>query len=211
MDFFEQRLFYGNLTVSENEIVNDISSEMIKVSDYFQNEQFEYPTNEVTYNEIDELDNYVNKNYFKPNKEWEAQDKDLNSYLINKSKEFGLSQEESKNILINLSEKLSPLILELKKYWNRARPYQYAYLFDRDFSAFKTVSGNSPSYPSGHSLLVMCWENHLLNLYPNLKPKTNKIVLSVNMGRMSLGVHFPSDIEFSRVIANYIKSKNFRL
>ena len=211
MSWIEQTLFYGNLAIKENVIADDISVEMSTVADYFKDIRFDFPPNYVSYDELLELSSYLKENYYDPKTDWFIQDEDLNSYLIKKSKELGFSQKKSYNIIQDLTQELSSLILDLKRHWNRARPYQYAYFLSIEFSPFQSISSHTPSYPSGHSLLAMCWENKILSIKPELKSKTNKIVDSVNMGRMALGLHFPSDIEFSRTIANFIKSNNIRL
>ena len=52
-----------------------------------------------------------------------------------------------KKIAAKLIKDSAPVILELKKYHNRKRPYE----LDKDLKAVKMKSMNTPSYPSGHS------------------------------------------------------------
>ena len=52
-----------------------------------------------------------------------------------------------KNIASRLIKESAPVILKLKKYHNRPRPYD----LDSSLKAVKMDSMNTPSYPSGHS------------------------------------------------------------
>ena len=56
-------------------------------------------------------------------------------------------KDYDKNIAAKLIKESAPVILKLKKYHNRPRPYD----LDRSLSAIKMKSMNTPSYPSGHS------------------------------------------------------------
>ena len=56
-------------------------------------------------------------------------------------------KDYDKNIAAKLIKESAPVILELKKYHNRKRPYE----LDKDLKAVKMKSMNTPSYPSGHS------------------------------------------------------------
>ena len=56
-------------------------------------------------------------------------------------------KDYDKNIAKKLIKASAPVILELKKYHNRPRPYE----LDKNLSKVKMDSMNTPSYPSGHS------------------------------------------------------------
>ena len=56
-------------------------------------------------------------------------------------------KDYDKNIAKKLIKASAPVILELKKYHNRKRPYE----LDKNLKAVKMKSMNTPSYPSGHS------------------------------------------------------------
>ena len=197
-------LFYGNLTIQEEEEANSIFAEIHRVSEYFKGQQFTFPNDDETYMELMKLYRLVDENYAQPDKVFQAQDTDLNRYLLNESNNLGLSNTEARSIMDNLHNKINPLILDLKRYWNRARPFQYAYYFDVDFNPMKTTSGHSPSYPSGHTLYASCWKKVVDNKMPELVTETQNIVDTVNQGRMAIGAHFPSDISFSMEIAQYL-------
>ena len=56
-------------------------------------------------------------------------------------------KDYDKNIASKLIKESAPVILKLKKYHNRPRPYE----LDKNLSSVKMDSMNTPSYPSGHS------------------------------------------------------------
>ena len=62
------------------------------------------------------------------------------------AKEQGI-KDYDKNIAAKLIKESAPVILELKKYHNRPRPYD----LDSSLKAVKMKSMNTPSYPTGHS------------------------------------------------------------
>jgi hypothetical protein len=181
---------------------------MRMVSEYFKSDQFIFPNEDTTYMEVAELTKMVNENAKSPNKIFEKQDEDLKTYLTVQTKKLGLKNKESIELVDYVVNTVAPLVMDLKQYWNRARPYQYAYYFDMEFHPFNTISSHSPSYPSGHSLEVMCWKKEVDKINPSWSKKTEDVENTVNQSRMSLGVHFPSDISFAREICNYIHDNN---
>jgi len=70
-------------------------------------------------------------------------------------------KDYDKNIAAKLIKESAPVILELKKYHNRSRPYD----LDKGLSAVKMKSMNTPSYPSGHSAQGMLIASVLKDKY----------------------------------------------
>jgi len=70
-------------------------------------------------------------------------------------------KDYDKNIAAKLIKESAPVILELKKYHNRPRPYE----LDKSLSAIKMKSMNTPSYPSGHSAQGMLIASVLKDKY----------------------------------------------
>ena len=60
-------------------------------------------------------------------------------------------KDYDKKIAAKLIKESAPVILKLKKYHNRTRPYE----LDKSLSSVKMKSMNTPSYPSGHSAQSM--------------------------------------------------------
>ena len=76
------------------------------------------------------------------------------------AKEQGI-KDYDKSIAKKLIKESAPVILELKKYHNRSRPYE----LDKSLSAVKMKSMNTPSYPSGHSAQGMLIASVLKDKY----------------------------------------------
>ena len=104
-------------------------------------------------------------------------------------------------ILDKVFDQSQKLIVALKQHYNRARPYQLANLLSMPLYPAFTISGNSPAYPSGHAFQAqfLC-DLHSLK-FPQHKKQYQAIAKMVCDSRESLGVHYPSDNEFSRKIS----------
>ena len=70
-------------------------------------------------------------------------------------------KDYDKSIAIKLIKESAPVILKLKKYHNRPRPYD----LDSSLKAVKMKSMNTPSYPSGHSAQGMLIASVLKDKY----------------------------------------------
>ncbi len=71
---------------------------------------------------------------------------DIEAAFKKTAKEQGI-KDYDKKIAAKLIKESAPVILELKKYHNRPRPYE----LDKSLSHVKMPSMNTKSYPSGHS------------------------------------------------------------
>ena len=85
---------------------------------------------------------------------------DIEAAFKKTAKEQGI-KDYDKNIAAKLIKESAPVILELKKYHNRKRPYE----LDKSLSAVKMKSMNTPSYPSGHSAQGMLIASVLKDKY----------------------------------------------
>ena len=75
-----------------------------------------------------------------------------------------------KKIAAKLIKDSAPVILELKKYHNRKRPYD----LDSSLKALVLKSMQTPSYPSGHSVQGTGIAKLLADKYPKAKSAFNK-------------------------------------
>jgi len=97
-------------------------------------------------------------------------------------------KDYDKNIAAKLIKESAPVILELKKYHNRKRPYE----LDKDLKAVKMKSMNTPSYPSGHSAQAILIASALKDKYgkgPAFMQTAKNISDSRNVAR----AHYKSD------------------
>ena len=102
---------------------------------------------------------------------------------------------------------INPLILKIKKKYNRPRPAQLAEFHGIDLILDPTSTAKTPAYPSGHSFQAKVIEIILTKEHPSHKNIFKQITDRVSLARILRGLHFPSDIEFSYHIVNTYLSK----
>lgn len=84
---------------------------------------------------------------------------------------------------------LEPIILELKRSFNRTRPYD----LDKSINYVPAKSHRFKAYPSGHVAYAALAEKILSMKYPEHSSKFKSAVKDVGMARMLMGVHYHSD------------------
>jgi hypothetical protein len=99
------------------------------------------------------------------------------------------------------------LILLVKNYFNRPRPYQLADFYNIKFDRINSDTTKTPSYPSGHTVYAKLAANIVGSQFPGLTQQLDHAVSMVAYARCSMGVHFPSDNKASIILANYIFSQ----
>ena len=113
-------------------------------------------------------------------------------------------KDYDKNIAAKLIKESAPVILELKKYHNRKRPYE----LDKDLKAVKMKSMNTPSYPSGHSAQAILIASVLKDKYGKGKAfmQTAK---NISDSRGMAHAHYKSDsvngIKLGKQLYKHIK------
>ena len=109
--------------------------------------------------------------------------------------------EEQYKILYDLivSAKVTSEIGFYKNLFNRARPTQVA---PEKLNAPKSVTANSPSYPSGHAYQSFYTAKLLSKWEPARKKEWDEIAERTAFIRVYMGIHYPSDVEFGRRLVN---------
>ena len=97
-------------------------------------------------------------------------------------------KDYDKKIAAKLIKESAPVILELKKYHNRPRPYD----LDKNLSAIKMKSMNTPSYPSGHSAQSMLIASVLKDKYGK-SSAFMQTAKNISDSRNVARAHFKSD------------------
>jgi len=90
--------------------------------------------------------------------------------------------------------------LYLKYSINRARPYD----INENIIPLESKTGNTPSYPAGHAFQAYCLANVLGNKYPEKKQMLRSIAERCDKVRVKAGIHYPSDGEIAKKIADYL-------
>ena len=194
-------LAYGNLNQDFNSYL-DIDNEFTRLKESFLD--FPYPQIDETKLEIENLIS-LQENAIK-SKSWDNQfnfmqtaDRDLDKLYI----KFYLKNELvfDQEFLAKIKTDLSALIIQLKNFYQRARPYQVAYYTEQDLVPFNSASANTPSYPSGHSA-----QAYFIGLvesfkYPHKEKEIKKFCTMIAKSREVMGVHYESDTDFGKTIA----------
>ena len=114
-------------------------------------------------------------------------------------------KDYDKSIAKKLIKESAPVILKLKKYHNRPRPYE----LDKSLSAVKMKSMNTPSYPSGHSAQGMLIASVLKDKYGK-SSAFMQTAKNISDSRNMAHAHYMSDsktgTELGKQLYKYIKT-----
>lgn len=119
--------------------------------------------------------------------------------------------EDLINMVDSLFDDINPLLAKLKLHFQRPRPYQLAYAYKLKLFPHRSLSSDSPSYPSGHALqakvISYVLGNHIPEKFSFFESFGNDICYS----REYLGLHYRSDIDYSILCyETIIKDKEFK-
>jgi len=114
-------------------------------------------------------------------------------------------EDYDKSITKKLIKESAPVILKLKKYHNRKRPYE----LDKNLKATVLKSMQTPSYPSGHSVQGMLIGSVLKMKYG--KSAFMQTAKNISYSRRVARAHYKSDSKLGDEIGNsmfkHIKNK----
>ena len=117
-------------------------------------------------------------------------------------------EDYDKSIAKKLIKESAPVILKLKKYHNRKRPYE----LDKNLNPIVLKSIQTPSYPSGHSVQGTLIAKVLGKKYPKAKSAFVKTGKNISYSRRVARAHYKSDSTEGENIGNkmeiYITNKN---
>ena len=123
----------------------------------------------------------------KLNKSFVKKYDDIEAAFKKTAKEQGIKNYD-KNIAAKLIKESAPVILKLKKYHNRPRPYD----LDSSLKAVKMKSMNTPSYPSGHSAQGILIASALKDKYGK-GSAFMQTAKNISDSRNIAHAHYPSD------------------
>ena len=119
--------------------------------------------------------------------------------------------EKGVEIVDKIIDETVPLIMKLKFYFQRPRPYQMAEYYKLKLFPFYSRSAASPSYPSGHALQARLICYVLGNHFPDRFDYFESLATDVQHSRMYMGLHYPSDIDYALFVADTImRDKDFK-
>ena len=88
--------------------------------------------------------------------------------------------------------------------YNRLRPAWLARKLGIDFKGDFLESGQSPSYPSGHTTQAYVVALLLASQHPDQAIELMTMAEGISQSRVDRGVHFQTDIDFGREVAYII-------
>jgi hypothetical protein len=100
------------------------------------------------------------------------------------------------------------LLFFLKDAINRPRPNQLAYYYNMPLRPLIHSDANSAAYPSGHALTAYVMSEYYSRKYPELRVKLQELGQRIAKSRELVGLHYPSDQEASKQIAETIWKNN---
>ena len=116
-------------------------------------------------------------------------------------------KDYDKKIVAKLIKNSAPVIIKLKKHFNRPRPYD----LDKSMAYFKMKSMETPSYPSGHSVQGVAPAKLLGDKYPKAKSAFIKTGENISYSRRVARAHYKSDSKMGEELGNsmykHIKNK----
>ena len=116
-------------------------------------------------------------------------------------------QGYDKKVAAKLIKDSAPVILELKKHFNRPRPKE----LDKKLPNYEMSSMKTPSYPSGHSVQGVLIAKVLGDKYPKAKSAFSKTGENISYSRRVARAHYKSDSKMGEKLGNsmykHIKNK----
>jgi hypothetical protein len=144
--------------------------------------------------------------------QYQAFDVYLDDYYVDFLSKLNVPQEKVSETLDEINKDIKPLIVKLKYFFQRPRPYQLAYYYKLKLMPFLTLGSDSPSFPSGHAIQSKVYSEVLGNMYPKTYTALEQLADDVCQSRIGLGVHYQSDIDVGIYVADRIcETKEFMI
>ena len=116
-------------------------------------------------------------------------------------------QDYNKKLVAKLIKESAPVIIELKKHFNRPRPKD----LDKKLPNYEMASMKTKSYPSGHSVQGTLIAKVLGDKYPKAKSAFAKTGENISYSRRVARAHYKSDSKMGEQLGNsmykHIKNK----
>ena len=120
-------------------------------------------------------------------------------------------EDYASSIAKKLIEKSAPVILKLKKHFDRPRPKVLAKKMNIKMKDIEMASMKTPSYPSGHSTQGMLIGLVLSDKYPRSRKAFMKTANNISDSRNVAHAHYKSDSDMGKKLGksmyNHIKNK----
>jgi hypothetical protein len=157
-----------------------------------------------TMQEVKELKSIpINKKFVKDNDNIEAAFKKV-------AKDNNIEDYDTK-VAAKLIKDSAPVIMELKKHFDRPRPKTIAKKMNIKMKDIEMASMKTPSYPSGHSVQGILIAKVLGDKHPKAKSAFNKTGKNISYSRRVAHAHYKSDSKMGEKLGNsmykHVKNK----
>ena len=120
-------------------------------------------------------------------------------------------EDYDKKLPAKLIKESAPIILELKKHFDRPRPKVLAKKMNIKMKDYEMDSMKTPSYPSGHSVQGILIAKVLSKKHPKAKSAFAKTGENISYSRRVAHAHYKSDSKMGEKLGNsmfkHIKNK----
>lgn len=176
--------------------------------------KFTFPKNSSkgTREELNQLVDYIDTLSKEPEtlRRYKAYDVSIERIFAQVIMEHDLG-EKAISMVDSLFDETLPLLIKLKFYFQRPRPYQLAEHYKIKLFPFESRSSDSPSYPSGHTLQSKLICHVLGNHFPEKFDFFENLAKDIEYSRLYMGIHYPSDNDYALFIADtIIRDKDFK-
>ena len=145
----------------------------------------------------------LNKKFVKDNDNIEA--------AFKKAAKDNNIEDYDPKVAAKLIKESAPVIMELKKYFDRPRPKTIAKKMNIKMKDIEMSSMKTPSYPSGHSVQGILIAKVLGDKHPKAKTAFNKTGENISYSRRVAHAHYKSDSKMGEKLGNsmykHIKNK----
>lgn len=203
----------NNLTYGNPDAQQDLLVRKEHSFDYIANHYMDkpYPNNDGDYakNELNQIKDEMSKLAHEKVVTMSVRfDEDLFGMCVETAEKCGVPNPQ--DFVESVFRDINPIIMKLKFYYNRIRPFQLANVYGFQLNPMPTVSAQSPSYPSGHTIQSKVIADILSFRYPDKQDMLMKFADKCSKSRIIMGVHFPSDEIFGlQISAGITNDENF--
>jgi hypothetical protein len=195
---------YGNPTIENKKFIEE-KGFMDSLFVQFDEDSFPLNDSELVKDELNEIVDYINSISDEENKSfltrYKSYDRSLIQTIATTFKQKGIDVE---SLCEDIIADTKNLIYKLKYFYQRPRPFQLAQYYKLKLFPYNSFSSNTPSYPSGHTLQAYVILNVIANKHPNQYQFCKEMIDDIAYSRLYLGLHYPSDNDFSIEIAKKI-------
>jgi hypothetical protein len=96
------------------------------------------------------------------------------------------------------------IAMYLKFKFLRPRPYQLAPYYEGYITSADMAADESPSYPSGHSMMGFALSKFYEDRHPEHSQTFNDLGRKVALARVQAGVHYPSDVVYAKQLVEHL-------